>query len=401
MISKICRQHLISLLFISCYLLFSAALVSCSTDIDYNDGYTPADELPNTGAPVISGVYDAADISHVTALSQGLPGQNLIIVGQNLNHLQSLKFNTVEADLSKTYTESTKAIVQIPTAFSQERINTIEYTTDKGTALFAFVVAFPVLAIDYLMNEFSAAGTTVEIVGENFDYYDFDIAGGNASVTVGGKAAQVAYVSAKGLGVKVPSGTPDNTKIVLTWTDFFGVAQKAELEFRPSKNLLFADLSKAERDRTDQCVTIEDDSQVKTVASALGGKHIHFAGIINSYAWVELSFAQNLVEAGDVDDVNDYNFVFEVLTDEEKPLLGSGHEFAWNWDWTNSYLWNPGNGYGLNTKGQWQTVRIPLADIVPKGIGKAGQWTTLNIGFQPVEEYTADFRMGNFRIQKK
>lgn len=384
-------------------LLVSAVcgIAACSSNVDYDEGYTSADKMPNTGAPVITAVYDAADVNLTTPISQGLPGQNLIIVGQNLNKLQSLTFNTIEADLTKTYTASTKAYVTIPTAFSQERVNKIEYTTDKGTASFPFVVSFPILKVEYLINEFSAAGTTVEIIGENFDYYDFDIAGGNASVKIGGKDAEVAYVSAQGLGVKVPAGTPDNTKIVLTWTDFFGEAQKAELDFRPSARLLFADLSKAQRDRTDQCVTIEDDRQVKSVSSALGTKHLHFYGTINSYAWVELSFSQNLPEAADISQINDYNFVFELLTGEENPLLGEGYEFAWNWNWADSYLWNPGNGYGLNTKGKWQTVRIPLAEIAPKGIGKVGDKMTLNIGFQPTESYAADFRMGNFRIQKK
>lgn len=376
-------------------------ITACDSNVDYDEGYTPADQMPNTGAPVITAVYDATDVSQTTALTQGLPGQNIVIVGQNLNHLKSLTFNTVEADLSKTYTASTKAYVTTPTAFSQERVNVIEYTTDKGTTTYQFVVAFPVLSIDYLKNEFSAAGTTVDIVGENFDYYDFDIAGGNASVKIGGKDAEVTYVSAQGLGVKVPEGTPDNTKIVLTWTDFFGVAQKAELDFRPSARLLFSDLSKAERIRTDQCVTLEDDWNVSSTNSALGTKHLHFSGTINGYAWVELSFSQNLPEVASVENLDDYNFVFELLTAEENPLLGEGYEFAWNWNWADSYLWNPGNGYGLNTKGKWQTIRIPLAEVAPNGIGKVGEEMTLNIGFQPKEDYAADFRMGNFRIQKK
>lgn len=376
-------------------------ITACDSNVDYDEGYTPADQMPNTGAPVITAVYDATDVSLTTALTQGLPGQNIVIVGQNLNHLKSLTFNTVEADLSKTYTASTKAYVTTPTAFSQERVNVIEYTTDKGTTTFQFVVAFPVLSINYLKNEFSAAGTTVDIVGENFDYYDFDIAGGNASVKIGGKEAEVTYVSAQGLGVKVPEGTPDNTKIVLTWTDFFGVAQKAELDFRPSARLLFSDLSKAERIRTDQCVTLEDDGDVSTTNSALGTKHIHFSGLINGYAWVELSFSQNLPEVASVENLDDYNFVFELLTAEENPLLGEGYEFAWNWNWADSYLWNPGNGYGLNTKGKWQTIRIPLAEVAPNGIGKVGEEMTLNIGFYPTEQYAADFRLGNFRIQKK
>ena len=389
------RKNVILLL---CLSLF--CLTGCKKDAEIDD-YTPDDRKENTGAPVISAVYDGADVSLSTPITEGEPGQNLIIVGQNLNNLKSLKFNGVEADLTKTYTMSTKANVSIPTTFSEERVNQIEYTTDKGTATYAFVVKFPTLRISHLSNEFAAAGTTVEIIGQNFDYYSFGQSGANASVSVNGSSVAVSHVSADALAIEIPAGTPDNSTIVIDWVDFYGVKQTTSVAFRPTKGILFADLSKAQRDKTDQCVTIEDDSQVKSTTSALGTKHLHFSGTINSYAWVELSFSQNLPDVGDATKVSDYNFVFEVLTAETNPLLGKGQEFAWNWDWSNSYLWNPGDGAGLNTQGQWQTVRIPLSELAPKGIGSTGEWSTLNIGFQPSEAYDADFRMGNFRIQKK
>lgn len=374
-------------------------LTGCKKDTVFDD-YTPDDRKENTGTPVISAVYDAADVNLTCPITEGEPAQNLIIAGQNLNNLKSLKFNGIEADLTKTYTMSTKANVTIPSEFSDERINQIEYTTEKGTATYAFVVKFPTLRISHLSNEFAAAGTTVEIVGQNFDYYDFGLNSPNSSVKINGVEATVSYVSSEGLGVEVPVGTPDNSTITINWVDFYGVQQSANLAFRSTKGLLFADISKAKCDKTDRCVTIEDDSQVTSTKSALGTKHLHFSGIINGYAWVELSFSQNLPDIGDASKVADYNFVFEVLNAEDHPLLGKGHEFAWNWDWSNSYLWNPGNGAGLNTQGQWKTIRFPLTEIAPNGIGSTGDEMTLNIGFQPSEAYDADFRMGNFRIQK-
>lgn len=386
------------------HLLFCLSLLLCltgckkETDID---NYIPDDRKENTGAPVITAVYNITDVNLTTPITEGEPRQNVIIAGQNLNNLKSLKFNTVEADLSKTYTMSTKANVTIPADFSDARINQIEYTTDKGTATFSFVVKFPSLRINLLDNEFAAAGTTVEILGQNFDYYSFGQSGANASVSINGSSVAVSHVSADALGIEIPAGTPDNSTVTIDWVDFYGVKQTASIAFRPTKGLLFADISKAQRDKTDQCVTIEDDSQVKSTTSALGTKHLHFSGIINSYAWVELSFSQTLPDIGDASKVADYNFVFEVLNAEDHALLGKGHEFAWNWDWENSYLWNPGNGAGLNTEGKWKTIRFPLSEIAPKGIGSTGDEMTLNIGFQPSEAYDADFRMGNFRIQKK
>ncbi len=386
--------------FMSFCLSLLICLTGCKKDTDL-DNYTPDDRKENTGAPVISAVYDGADINLTTPITEGEPGQNLIITGQNLNDLKSLTFNGVKADLTKTYTMSTKANVTIPSEFSEERINQIEYTTDMGTATYAFVVKFPTLRINNLSNEFAAPGSTVEIIGQNFDYYNFGQSGANASVSINGSSVAVSHVSADALAIEIPAGTPDNSTITISWVDFYGQQQTVNLAFRPTKGLLFADISKAQRDKTDQCVTIEDDSQVKSTTSALGTKHLHFSGIINGYAWVELSFSQTLPDIGNASKVADYNFVFEVLNAEDHALLGKGHEFAWNWDWSNSYLWNPGNGAGLNTQGQWKTIRFPLSEIAPNGIGSMGDEMTLNIGFQPSEAYDADFRMGNFRIQKK
>lgn len=385
------------------YLLaaFALCLFSCSSGTDVNEGYIPADKQPNTGAPVITAVYKATDTQRATPITEAMPGDNIVIVGSNLNNLKKLSFNNVEADLSKTYTASNVANVSVPTAFEQTRNNQIEYTTDMGTATFAFVVTFPEMTVSHLVNEFAAGGTVLDIVGENFDYYGFGLSESASKVYYDKKELKVDYVSAEGLGVTLPATVADNSKVTIEWVDFRGTTQKAELALRPTAGILFADMSKAQRDKTDQCVTIEDDSKVTSTKSALGTKHLHFSGTISSYAWVELSFSQNLPDVGGVAKLGDYNFVFEVLTAEANPLLGKGHEFAWNWDWMNSYLWNPGNGNGLNTNGKWQTIRISLDELAPNGLGEVGEWSTLNIGFQPSEAYEADFRMGNFRIQKK
>ncbi len=387
--------------FCFCLVACCMTLASCSGGSDVNEGYVPDDKKPNTGAPVITAVYDGADVSMATPIVAGEPGQNLIITGQNLNNLKSLKFNGVAADLTKTYTALTRANVSIPTEFSQDRINQIEYTTDMGTTTFTFVVNFPTLRVSYLRNEFAAPGTVAEIAGKNFDYYDFGMEGATSTVKIGGQEAAVSYVSAEGLGVMVPAETPDDTIIQISWVDFDGVSQTAEVAFRPTKGLLFGDISEAEREKTDRCVTIEDDSQVTSTASALGTKHLHFNGELLSYAWVELSFTHDLPDIGDITNLDNYDFVFEVLTAKGQALLSNGYEFAWNNDWSNSYVWEPGNGYGLDTDGKWQTVRLPLKEVAPNGIGKAGDEMTLNIGFQPSQDYAADFRYGNFRIQKK
>jgi len=397
MISKTIQRHLIGLSFIICPLSF----ISCENIVTYNDNYTPKDQIANTGAPVISAVYDVADAALSTPITAGAPGQTVCIVGQNLNSLRALSFNTVEVPLADTYTMSTKAIVKIPTAYSRNATNTIEYTTDKGTTSYAFVVQLPELRVWNLNNEFQADGTDVSISGENFDYYGFGETDAPASVTVAGQSATLSFVSPKMLRVRIPEGTPANTAIAVNWQNAAGEACTISLPFRPTDGLLFADLSRVQRDKTDVAATIERDADVTSTKSQLGTPHIHVCGALQAWSWLELSFSQNLPDVYDASRVGDYNFVFEVLTESGHPLPATGFDLAWNWQWEQSYRWLPLDGNQWDTGGEWTTVRLPLSEVAPQGIGTPGQWMTFNFGFQPVEAYDADFRMGNFRIQKK
>jgi len=387
-----------NILLSSCLSGLLLCLAGCSSDKGYDDNYQSPDTLPNTGLPEITAVYDGTDIQLATPITSGLPGQNIIIVGKNLNNLRSLKFNTVEADLSKTYTVSTKAYVSIPTAFALEHQNQIEYTTDKGTATYPFVVKFPELVVSHLDNEFAAPGDVVKVIGENFDYYGFDEEGTGSTVSINGQTVKVEYVSAEGVGVKVPAGTKDDSQVTVNWSDAAGESQSVSLPLRSTTGRLFKELTKKMLVKTDRTVSIEDDSQVTSCNSKLGTNHLHISGTLKSWSWLELAISQTLPNLS-ISDVADYCLAFEVLNAEDNKLLGSGYEFAWNSDWDHAYKWNPGNGF--TTNGKWQTVYIPLASFTPNGISASDKETTLSFGFQPSENYKADFRLGNFRIQKK
>lgn len=48
-----------------------------------------------------------------------------------------------------------------------------------------------------------------------------------------------------------------------------------------------------------------------------------------------------------------------------------------------------------------ETVTLPLAPMATAGIVAPGTWMTLRIAFQPTAAYTADFRIGNLRIEHR
>jgi hypothetical protein len=348
-----------------------------------NDDYLSAHDMPNSGAPQITGVYDVADKTMQTPLREAKPGQWLSIAGQNLNNLTCLKFNNVDANLGDTYTQLTKTTAKVPEAFSKSRQNIIEYTTDMGTAQYAFTVVLPAAQIGGLENEFSTPGSDVTIEGKNLKYYDF-------TLTLNGEQLPMT-VQEQQLAFRIPQGTPDNSTFVISWINAYGQTETVEIPFRHTDNLLFDDLTQTVRKQTDKHVAIETAED--------GTKCLHFQGIITQWAWVELSFAAPVSKLCDAESINQYNFVFEVQTASNMPLLDTGYEFAWNWHWNNSYQWAPGENY--DTKGQWRTVRCPLEQMPSNAFNTTASELVLNIGFQPYKNYEADFRLANFRIEKK
>ena len=165
--------------------LLCVICVSCDNIVDYDDNYSPADQIANTGAPVIKAVYDVADTAFANPITEGTLNQTVVLVGENLNSVQSVSFNTVACDMKNVYTMSTKAIVQIPSKLSMEQVNKIAYTTAQGSTTYDFVIPFPELTVSALACEFANAGDWVTVCGKNFDLYDFE--GGSSTVTLDGQ----------------------------------------------------------------------------------------------------------------------------------------------------------------------------------------------------------------------
>lgn len=373
-----------------------AVITSCDDIVNYDDNYTPADQIENTGAPVIKAVYDVADTAFAQPITQGTLNQTVVLTGENLNNARAISFNTVACDMKNVYTMGTKAIVQIPSKLSLEQVNKIEYTTDQGSTTFDFTIPFPDLTVSGLLCEFSNAGDSVTINGQNFDLYDFE--GGTSTVNIGSQTLGVGSVTSTSMKVLIPDGTPDNTEMVLNWKTN-GAPHSATLSFRPSQYLLFGDFSGISPNIGGSVkMAIEDDNGVGANAW-LNQKNLHFTGSYSAWAWNTIDLSCNMIDLT-VENVADYVLKMEVLTQSNFPLTEqTGLQFCFNWG--DSYAWNPANGLGINTFGQWQTVTLPLAQMATKGISAPNTWQTLRIIFQPHTDYDADFRLANFRIVKK
>ena len=147
-------------------------------------------------------------------------------------------------------------------------------------------------------------------------------------------------------------------------------------------------------------MNVEADGSAGEDVSALGNPHMHITGTFDAWAWNTIDLSRNMIDAGSLDNLDDYVLKFEVLTANDYPLTeASPLQFSFNWG--ESYTWTPGDGLGLNTHGQWQTVTLPLAPMATAGISAPGTWQSLRIAFQPTAAYTADFRIGNLRIEHR
>lgn len=376
----------------------SVSLASCDDIVEYNDGYTAADKMANTGAPEIMAVYNIGDTAKTTPITEAEIGTMVRIEGKNLNNAKSITFNTVPVELNDIYTASTYANVRVPETLSFEHVNKIEYTTDRGSASFDFVVPFPSLTVGSLDNEFANAGGIVTVNGANFDVYEF---GSQSKVFVGDKEATVSDVTKQSMKIQIPEGTPDNSLITLKWSTSDGSAKTVSLPFRPTNSLLYADFDDVSINKDGAVkVDIEGDDATSSASSTLGHKHLHFTGNFDAWAWNTYDISRNMIDAGDITNLDDYVLKFEVLTTNEHPLTeATGLKFCFNWG--DTYNWNPANGAGINTFGNWQTVTLPLAPMATKGISAAGAWQKLRITMQPSAAYSADFCIGNIRIVKK
>lgn len=373
-------------------LLAALAFLStaCSDIVDYDENYTREDHIANSGAPVITGVYLPSDTALATPITTGERGELVRLAGKNLNHVKKITFNTVEADLAEAYTFADGATVRIPDSLSTEQMNKIEFTTDQGTTTYDFTVNFPDLSLTGLTNEFADAGTSAYILGSNIDLYTIH-------ATVDGKACATKTLSADSLQVAIPEGTADNSTLTLSWTDNKGQAATTSYQYRPTSHLLYGNLDDVTLASGGLNATVEGDDATPT-ASKLGNNHLHFTGSYAAWSWNTYDISRNMVDVGDVSSLDGYVLKFEVLTTNTAPL-SENFQLHFQINWGSSYTWNPTEG--INTHGQWRTITLPLAAMASKGLSAPGSWQTLRLVLQPKAAYTADFCIGNIRVEKE
>src|SRR6187402_1463973 len=140
------------------------------------------DSQPGYAMPTITRVAQPLDSS---SINSGAFTQWVIIYGTNLGSTQSVTFNDQSVDYKTIYSSDTSVTVQIPRAIPKDITNTITVTTKGGTATYQFTTMIPDLKLSGMLNEYTAIGDTLILLGQNFDLYDLDTSATTVTFTGG------------------------------------------------------------------------------------------------------------------------------------------------------------------------------------------------------------------------
>jgi len=174
----------------------------------------------NSNPPKISQLRAISPAPNDSVLTAALPGQYVVIQGQNLASAYNITFNGFRANFNAGIFSDNNLVVAVPQiawdSIPDGKLNLVEVTTAGGTATYTFPVTAPVPTIWAISNENAVAGQQIAIAGS--DFY-----GITKVVFPGGK--EVTSIAASGSKMLIVT-VPDNvTSGPLQITGAYGTGQ--------------------------------------------------------------------------------------------------------------------------------------------------------------------------------
>jgi hypothetical protein len=155
--------------------------------------------------PVITSIRNYAAAPNDTLVTSIVPGQWIVIHGQNLNNAVAILFDGVSASFNYVLFTNEMAVVQIPSSIpfndvAADELNTVKYTTTGGTTTFNFSVkSLPATITGNSLSSKDIVGDSVHIYGANLYLIK--------SVTMAGDAISPFTTASNGssIGFKLPA----------------------------------------------------------------------------------------------------------------------------------------------------------------------------------------------------
>jgi hypothetical protein len=322
-------------------------------------------------------------------------GRLIAIVGDNLKDAIEVWFNDRQAVLTPTYITDKSILVSVPNPIPKDISNKLKIVFKNGFILYHdFVVQISAPYVAGMVSEFVNDGSIATIRGDFF-YEPLTV------TFAGGTVGTIVSVTDQAIQVRIPAGVQPGRITVKT---NFGET-KSNFWFRDSRNH-FIDSDPYEGWWNSSYV-VTNPGPADPVK--ISGNYIRFTKQIGSWSWNELAggpssampvHSKNIPDAAIIKP-EDYYLKFEVNTVKPYNANLLKINLALLSEDNDAYKWNP----PYDTKGQWQTVVIPLDEIfasyaVKPTVSASGYWCRLLMGHAP-GDLDADICYDNFRVVPK
>ena len=346
------------------------------------------------GTPSISYIRVTRPEASDSLLIGAGQGRLIAIVGNNLQDAVEVWFNDQKALLTPTYITNTTILVAVPNQIPTVVSNTLKIIFKNGDVLthnFQVQISAPV--VSSMVSEFVNDGDVATIRGDFF----------YSPVTVtftGGATGTIVSLKDQEIQVRVPAGAQPGQITVKT---NFGET-KSNFWFRDPRNH-FIDSDPYEGWWNSGYVVTNPGP---TDPPKISGNYIRYKKFTGAWSWNELAggpatampvHSKNIPDAA-ILKPEEYNLKFEVNT--IKPYNNNMVKInvALLVEDNDAYLWKP----PFDTKGQWQTVIIPLEEVfasykVKPVVSASGYWSRLLI--HGPGDLDADIAFDNFRVVPK
>lgn len=379
-------KHTVSALFVA------IAAVACSDVVNINEGWD--DDLSADGAPTVRKITASADTTQ--AISVASLNQSIAIFGDNLSHVEEIRVNDVELDLSQVFAKRHRLELVVPRILPGEVTNTLTIKTNLGETTVPLTVTLPNLKVTGFLNDFAVDGDTVQVIGSDFDLYKIDSI--NATVKLNGQDIRIFNCLESAFSIQIPEGTPleETSHLTISSPE---IDKAIDVPFREVGIPILTNNSNTWVNGwwPTGIIGVNPDSDPAApmfkwyipMKKSFSGAW-QYENIMITHFWLDNNAADLLANP------ENYYVKMEILNPEETPVaryvkMGNpnleGDDLLYNWDPAAT-----NNGVSLNTMGKWQTVAIEAIDVFR---GKDGKKTSLTIATQPYvnQDELNDFKM--------
>ena len=331
-----------------------------------------------------------------TSISGGNMGDWIAVHGQNLASTYAISFNDVEVDMEEIYYENEILYLQVPIKIPNNVTNKLTITTKGGEASYSFTVAVPDLELTGMFNEYTRPGDTIKIYGRFIDLYEIDSE--NTVIAFGEVQSPVIENGSTYITARVPGNAQANVKVKAI-NSKFGAVATCPGYYQDKNNIIttFDDdfpYTGPINNPNGLWVRIVELEHLKLSGNCLAFE-INPENCPDGLGWWYLMehsvpFTQDMIS-------NPENYEFKFELNMGGPIRRT--EFYIYYYWNSPPNVFGGEHFNVQDFWVWQTVTIPLSQIIE---GNSGTVVSLNFrvqSFAPVEPVSMYF--DNLRIYKK